>query len=64
MSCRGPSVELFLTRLVGVHRLGQYRNVVIQRLVIKDTVEDRILALQERKVHLNVLCSESRELKF
>lgn len=33
-----------------VHRLGQHRDVEIKRLVISDTVEDRILALQDRKV--------------
>lgn len=32
-----------------VHRLGQTRPVVVHRLVIKDTVEDRVLALQEKK---------------
>ncbi|KJA26761.1 hypothetical protein HYPSUDRAFT_35906 [Hypholoma sublateritium FD-334 SS-4] len=32
-----------------VHRLGQTRKVTVQRIVIADTVEDRILALQERK---------------
>ncbi|KAJ3559162.1 hypothetical protein NM688_g505 [Phlebia brevispora] len=32
-----------------VHRLGQSREVFVERLVIADTVEDRILALQERK---------------
>jgi SNF2 family DNA or RNA helicase len=32
-----------------VHRLGQTRPVVVQRLVIADTVEDRVLAMQERK---------------
>ncbi|KAF9486204.1 hypothetical protein BDN70DRAFT_822530 [Pholiota conissans] len=32
-----------------VHRLGQTRAVTVQRVVIADTVEDRILALQERK---------------
>ncbi|KAI0313327.1 SNF2 family N-terminal domain-containing protein [Amylostereum chailletii] len=32
-----------------VHRLGQAREVVVERFVIADTVEDRILALQERK---------------
>ncbi|KAG6840996.1 hypothetical protein C0991_002776 [Blastosporella zonata] len=32
-----------------VHRLGQTRSVVVQRLVISDTVEDRVLAMQERK---------------
>ncbi|KNZ76960.1 hypothetical protein J132_10908 [Termitomyces sp. J132] len=35
-----------------VHRLGQTRRVVIQRLVISDTVEDRVLAMQERKQQL------------
>lgn len=32
-----------------VHRLGQTRPVFVQRLVIADTVEDRVLAMQERK---------------
>ncbi|SJL12855.1 uncharacterized protein ARMOST_16287 [Armillaria ostoyae] len=35
-----------------VHRLGQNRPVKVDRLVISDTVEDRILALQERKQNL------------
>ncbi|KAJ7484700.1 SNF2 superfamily protein [Mycena latifolia] len=35
-----------------VHRLGQTRNVLVNRLVIENTVEDRILALQERKQNL------------
>ncbi|KAK7046715.1 putative ATP-dependent helicase C23E6.02 [Favolaschia claudopus] len=35
-----------------VHRLGQHRKVRIQRMVIANTVEDRILALQERKQNL------------
>lgn len=33
-----------------VHRLGQTRPVTVEKLVIGDTVEARILALQERKV--------------
>lgn len=36
------------------HRLGQMRTVNIQRLVIADTVEDRVLTMQERKVR--ILC--------
>ncbi|TDL24597.1 hypothetical protein BD410DRAFT_786110 [Rickenella mellea] len=32
-----------------VHRLGQVRSVLVQRLVINNTVEDRILGIQERK---------------
>ncbi|KAF7302742.1 SNF2 superfamily protein [Mycena chlorophos] len=35
-----------------VHRLGQQRPVIVRRLVISNTVEDRILALQERKQSL------------
>uniref|UniRef100_J3M1N6 Uncharacterized protein n=2 Tax=Oryza brachyantha TaxID=4533 RepID=J3M1N6_ORYBR len=31
------------------HRIGQIRPVTVSRLTIKDTVEDRILALQEKK---------------
>ncbi|KAL1667297.1 SNF2 family N-terminal domain-containing protein [Schizophyllum commune] len=35
-----------------VHRLGQTRKVRVERLVIDNTVEDRILGLQERKALL------------
>ncbi|KAF7349222.1 putative ATP-dependent helicase C23E6.02 [Mycena sanguinolenta] len=35
-----------------VHRLGQHRKVIVNRLVIANTVEDRILALQQRKQDL------------
>lgn len=31
------------------HRIGQTRPVIVSRITIKDTVEDRILALQEEK---------------
>ena len=31
------------------HRIGQYRPVTVYKLVAKDTVEEGILALQERK---------------
>ncbi|HTN91001.1 MAG TPA: C-terminal helicase domain-containing protein, partial [Sorangium sp.] len=31
------------------HRIGQHRPVMVHRLVAKDTVEEGILALQERK---------------
>jgi SNF2 family DNA or RNA helicase len=31
------------------HRIGQDRPVMVYRLVARDTVEERILALQERK---------------
>jgi DNA repair protein RAD5 len=32
-----------------VHRLGQKRDVQVKRFVIRDTVEQRILRLQEKK---------------
>ncbi|KAJ7148304.1 SNF2 family N-terminal domain-containing protein [Mycena filopes] len=35
-----------------VHRLGQHRPVIVKRMVIANTVEDRILALQQRKQSL------------
>jgi SNF2 family DNA or RNA helicase len=31
------------------HRIGQTREVSVYRLVARDTIEDRILALQEKK---------------
>jgi transcription termination factor 2 len=39
------------------HRVGQLRDVVIHKFVTKDTVEERILLLQEKKLLLakNVL---------
>ncbi|KAI1816878.1 hypothetical protein GGS20DRAFT_147760 [Poronia punctata] len=44
------------------HRLGQTRDVVAYRILVQDTVEDRILALQEGKKALvnNVLNAEDR----
>ncbi|CAG8672922.1 4540_t:CDS:10 [Cetraspora pellucida] len=35
-----------------VHRIGQCKKVIIKRLTIKDTIEDRILILQEKKREL------------
>ncbi|RUO96858.1 P-loop containing nucleoside triphosphate hydrolase protein, partial [Jimgerdemannia flammicorona] len=32
-----------------VHRIGQEKGVIVKRLTIKDTVEDRMIALQEKK---------------
>lgn len=32
-----------------VHRLGQTRPVLVRRLVIANTIEDRILQLQDKK---------------
>ncbi|KZV96448.1 hypothetical protein EXIGLDRAFT_733361 [Exidia glandulosa HHB12029] len=36
-----------------VHRLGQQRDVFIERLVVKNTIEDRILGLQKQKQGLS-----------
>ena len=35
-----------------VHRLGQTKDVFVNRLVIENSVEDRLLALQETKGNL------------
>ncbi|CAG8523822.1 7110_t:CDS:10 [Acaulospora morrowiae] len=35
-----------------VHRIGQQKNVVVKRLTIKESIEDRILVLQEKKRQL------------
>ncbi|OJT08730.1 hypothetical protein TRAPUB_340 [Trametes pubescens] len=35
-----------------VHRLGQEKEVVVKRLVIKNSIEERMLVLQETKTHL------------
>ena len=34
------------------HRIGQTRNVMVYRLIAKDTIEERVLALQARKADL------------
>ena len=35
-----------------MHRIGQTRTVRVKRFVIVDSVEERILEMQERKKHL------------
>ncbi|CAG8565974.1 10588_t:CDS:10 [Dentiscutata erythropus] len=35
-----------------VHRIGQFKKVIIKRLTIKDSIEDRILVLQDKKREL------------
>jgi SNF2 family DNA or RNA helicase len=34
------------------HRIGQTRNVMVYRLIAKDTIEEKVLALQRRKAAL------------
>lgn len=43
-----------------VHRLGQTRDVTVVRLIVTDTIEDRILELQERKRELATSAFEKR----
>jgi len=44
-----------------IHRIGQVRPVIVHRIVIEGTVEDRILALQEKVwSYLSHLTSETR----
>lgn len=35
-----------------VHRIGQTRNVMVYRFVAKDTIEEKVMALQARKAEL------------
>ena len=35
-----------------VHRIGQTRKVMVYRLVAKDTIEQKVMALQARKAEL------------
>jgi len=35
-----------------VHRIGQTRNVMVYRLVAKDTIEEKVMALKARKAAL------------
>ena len=34
------------------HRIGQTRNVVVYRMIAKDTIEEKVLALASRKAEL------------
>jgi SNF2 family DNA or RNA helicase len=34
------------------HRIGQTRNVVVYRMISKDTIEEKVMALQARKAAL------------
>ncbi|WP_052720096.1 DEAD/DEAH box helicase [Actinoplanes rectilineatus] len=36
-----------------IHRIGQTRNVMVYRLVAKDTIEEKVMALQARKAALS-----------
>jgi SNF2 family DNA or RNA helicase len=46
------------------HRIGQEKNVFIYRFISKDTIEEKILKLQEKKSHLaEVFAGSSNTLK-
>ena len=34
------------------HRIGQTRNVMVYRLIAKDTIEEKVMALKARKAEL------------
>ena len=34
------------------HRIGQTRNVMVYRLIARDTIEEKVMALKERKAEL------------
>lgn len=44
-----------------VHRLGQFRPVTVRRFIVNNTIEKRILQLQERKLLLARGAMASRE---
>ena len=46
------------------HRIGQKKAVTVYRLIAKDTIEEKILKLQESKKHLvkQVLCAKGTSL--
>ena len=43
------------------HRIGQTRNVMVYRLVAKDTIEEKVMALQARKAELFSSVLDGRE---
>ena len=46
-----------------VHRLGQKRDVVIKHLIMKDSIEEKIVQLQEKKKNLAEFSIERDSLK-
>ena len=46
-----PAVEM---RYYGVHRIGQTKPVKIRKVVIQDTIEERILNIQDQKTQIMI----------
>jgi SWI/SNF-related matrix-associated actin-dependent regulator of chromatin subfamily A3 len=46
-----------------VHRLGQTRETRVFRLVMRDSIEDRVIAVQKRKRDLMMLAFAERQGK-
>ena len=40
-----------------VNRIGQKKHVHVYQLIAEDTVESKVLAIQERKKNLTIACS-------
>lgn len=45
------------------HRIGQTKKVLVTKLVCKDTVEERIIALQQRKRELSDMVVDRKGLQ-
>jgi non-specific serine/threonine protein kinase len=58
-----PAVEIQATDRV--HRIGQNKNIFVYKFITKDSVEEKILHLQDKKKRLveNIITSESGILK-
>jgi DNA repair protein RAD5 len=46
-----------------VHRIGQVKNVIVKRFIIKDSVEENILKIQNKKIALVGGCALNEDAK-
>ena len=49
-SCHQPLLTTFTEAMDRIHRLGQHRPVKAIKIVIEDSIESRIIQLQEKKM--------------
>jgi SWI/SNF-related matrix-associated actin-dependent regulator of chromatin subfamily A3 len=61
MFLRAPAIED--QAVDRVHRLGQKRTTRVFRLIMKDSIEDRVMAIQERKRQLMMVAFAERKGK-